>query len=174
MPLTESVLPGYPAFCGHLHIASDDIYTPPDFDSGILSHNAPLSPHNAISKASYKKGREFLHRLGVYHGTLAAAQAYVEAGSPAATALAQNGPVALDAPKTAYSKEESEAIAANVRNFGEFEFRLSNLNLGTCPMKPREQGGVVDKDLDNTYSATLAIGGKVALIIAYDLGINGV
>lgn len=67
--------------------------------------------------------------MGVYHGTLAAAQAYVEAGSPAAAAHAQNGPVAFDAPKTAYSKEESETIAANVRNFGEFEFRLSNLNV---------------------------------------------
>ncbi|KAK0209859.1 glucose-methanol-choline oxidoreductase [Armillaria fumosa] len=62
-------------------------------------------------------------------------------------------------------------------------------------MKPREQGGVVGKDLSvygttglkiadlsipsanvycNTYSATLAIGENASLIIAKDLGISGV
>ncbi|KAK0231696.1 hypothetical protein EDD85DRAFT_971306 [Armillaria nabsnona] len=101
----------------------------------------------------------------------------VEAGSPAAAALAENDPVALDAPETAYDKEDDETIAAN---------------LGTYPMKPREQGGIVDKDINvyattglkitdlsisppnNTYSATLAIGEKAAFIIACDPGINGV
>ena len=84
--------------------------------------------------------------------------------------------------------------------------------LGTCAMKPREQGGVLDSKLNvygveglkvadcsippsnvgtvccmlctipddfstclqNTYSTTLAIAEKAALIIAEELGIEGV
>ncbi len=67
--------------------------------------------------------------MGVYRGPLAPAHPQFAAGSPAAAALAENGPVALDAPKITYSKEDDEAIAANVRNFGEFGFWLSNLIL---------------------------------------------
>jgi alcohol oxidase len=67
--------------------------------------------------------------------------------------------------------------------------------LGTCAMKPRERGGVVDSRLNvygvqrlkvadlsicpanvaaNTYSTALVIGEKAAVIIAEELGIKGV
>ncbi|KAK0231695.1 GMC oxidoreductase-domain-containing protein [Armillaria nabsnona] len=185
--LTESVMQGYPASRGHLHIASDNIYAPPDFDAGFLSHPADV----AALRWGYKKGLELVRRLGVYRGPLAPAHPQFGAGSAAAAALAENGPVALDAPKITYSKEDDEAIEANIRNFVATTWH----SLGTCPMKPREQGGVVDKNLDvygttglkiadlsippanvncNTYSATLAIGEKAALIIAKDLGIKGI
>ncbi|KAK0201034.1 GMC oxidoreductase-domain-containing protein [Desarmillaria ectypa] len=198
LPADQSALPpikfmasgcflGYPASRGHLHIASDDIYAHPDFDAGFLSHPADV----AALRWGYKKGRELLRRMGVYRGPLAPAHPQFAAGGPAAAALAENGPVALDAPKITYSKEDDEAIAVNARNFVATTWH----SLGTCPMKPREQGGVVDKDLNvygitglkiadlsippanvncNTYSATLAIGEKAALIIANDLGIKGV
>ncbi|PBK85827.1 alcohol oxidase [Armillaria gallica] len=198
LPADQSALPpikfmssacflGYPASRGHLHIDSDDIYAPPDFDAGFLSHPADV----AALRWGYKKGLELIRRLGVYRGPLAPAHPQFAAGSPAAAALAENGPVALDASKITYSKEDDEAIEANIRNFVATTWH----SLGTCPMKPREQGGVVDKDLNvygttglkiadlsippanvncNTYSATLAIGEKAALIIAKDLGIKGV
>ncbi len=67
--------------------------------------------------------------MGVYRGPLAPAHPQFAAGSPAAAALAENGPVALDAPKITYSKEDDEVIEANIRNFGEFGFQLNNLNL---------------------------------------------
>ena len=67
--------------------------------------------------------------------------------------------------------------------------------LGTCAMKPREQGGVVDAKLNvygvdrlkvadmsiapgnvsaNTYGTALVIGEKAAVIIAEELGIKGI
>ena len=92
---------------------------------------------------------------------------------------------------------------------------LTFFQIGTCAMKPREQGGVVDARLNvygvqnlkiagnyhfyakvqvcymfdpfcsdcsitpanvgaNTYNTAIAIGEKAAVIIAEDLGINGV
>jgi len=65
--------------------------------------------------------------------------------------------------------------------------------MGTTPMKPREQGGVVDKDLNvygvealkiadlsiipsqvgaNMYSTAMLVGEKAATIIAKELGIH--
>ncbi|KAK0432723.1 GMC oxidoreductase-domain-containing protein [Armillaria borealis] len=136
---------GYPASRGQLHITSDDIYAHPDFDSGFLSHPADV----AALRWGYKKGRELIRRLGVYRGPLAPAHPQFAAGSAAAAALAENGPVALDAPKITYSKEDDEAISANVRNFVATTWH----SLGTCPMKPREQGGVINNDL-NVYGTT--------------------
>ncbi len=68
----------------------------------------------------YKKGRELLRRMSVYRGPFAPLHPQFPGGSPAAAALAENVPVTLDAPKIVYSKEDDEAIATNVRNFGEF------------------------------------------------------
>jgi alcohol oxidase len=69
------------------------------------------------------------------------------------------------------------------------------MQLGTCAMKPRVRGGVVDPRLNvygvqglkvadlsigpanvsaNTYSTALVIGEKAAVIIAEELGIKGV
>lgn len=72
---------------------------------------------------------------------------------------------------------------------------MNPLQLGTCAMKPRDQMGVVDAQLNvygvknlkiadlsiaplnvgaNTYNTALIIGEKAAVIIAEELGINGV
>ncbi|KAK0201048.1 GMC oxidoreductase-domain-containing protein [Desarmillaria ectypa] len=202
LPADQSALPpisyfcsgvslGYPVSRGHLHIASDDIYAAPDFDCGFLSHPADV----AALRWGYKRGREILRRMLVYRGAFAPAHPHFDADSPAGIALAEDGPVPLDTPKIVYSKKDDDAIDANIRNFGQFtSFRCCVL-LGTCPMKPRERGGVVDADLNvygvtglkladlsiapsnvncNTYSATLAIGEKATIIIAKELGIEGV
>ncbi|KAH9055339.1 alcohol oxidase-like protein [Lactarius vividus] len=75
------------------------------------------------------------------------------------------------------------------------EVGTSYHSLGTCAMKPREQGGVIDAKLNvygvrglkvadlsippsnvsaNTYGTALVIGEKAAAIIAEELGIKGV
>ncbi len=68
----------------------------------------------------YKKGRELIRRMGVYRGPFAPLHPQFPGDSPAAAALVESVPVALDAPKIGYSKEDDEAIATNIRNFGEF------------------------------------------------------
>jgi len=100
-------------------------------------------------------------------------------------------PAEISAPRIVYSKEDDDAI-------DEFHRRTANSMAhpnGTCSMKPREQGGVVDARLNvygvqnlkvadcsigpanvgaNTYNNAIAIGEKAAVIIAEDLGIKGV
>ncbi|KAK0497831.1 GMC oxidoreductase-domain-containing protein [Armillaria luteobubalina] len=198
LPADQSTLPpisyfcsgvslGYPVSRGHLHITSDDIYATPDFDCGFLSHPADV----AVLRWGYKRAREILRRMPVYRGAFAPAHPHFDADSPAGISLAEDGPVPLDAPKIVYTKKDNDAIDANIRSFVGTTWH----SLGTCPMKPRERGGVVDTDLNvygvtglkiadlsiapsnvncNTYSATLAIGEKTALIIAKELGIEGV
>ncbi|KAH9055340.1 GMC oxidoreductase-domain-containing protein, partial [Lactarius vividus] len=84
-------------------------------------------------------------------------------GGPAA------GPVSFDAPRLVYSEEDERALEAFVRAIVATTWH----SLGTCAMKPREQGGVVDAklnvygvrglkvaDLANTYGTALELGIK--------------
>ncbi|KAJ7195959.1 GMC oxidoreductase-domain-containing protein [Mycena pura] len=64
--------------------------------------------------------------------------------SPAA--LTETGPVSLDAPKVVYSAEDDKAIDDYVRQWVATTWH----SLGTCAMKPRDRGGVVDSKL-NVY-----------------------
>ncbi|KAI5886021.1 alcohol oxidase-like protein [Schizophyllum commune H4-8] len=101
------------------------------------------------------------------------------------------GPVPIDAPDIAYSAEDEKAIEEWARSFVQTAWH----SLGTCAMKPREDGGVVDARLNvygvhglkvvdlsiaplnvgaNTCSTALVVGEKAAMIIAEDLGIKGV
>ncbi|KAK0219069.1 hypothetical protein IW262DRAFT_1076918 [Armillaria fumosa] len=93
--------------------------------------------------------------MGIYRGPLAPLHPqfffcfFFGGGGPAAAALVENVPVALDVPQIVYNKEDDEAISTNIGNFVATTWH----SLGACPMKPREQGGVVDKDL-NVYGVT--------------------
>ncbi|KAF5015024.1 hypothetical protein F66182_13794 [Fusarium sp. NRRL 66182] len=87
-----------------------------------------------------------------------------------------------------YSAEDDDAIRKFIRE----RVHTTWHSLGTCAMKPREEGGVVDHDLNvhgveglkiidlsicplnvsaNTYATALAVGEKAATIIAKDLNI---
>ncbi|KAJ7696780.1 hypothetical protein B0H17DRAFT_1053038 [Mycena rosella] len=117
--------PGYPASRGYLHISSADPYAAPDFNAG---------PVDVIAlRWAFKKAHEITWRLPAFRGALAPAHLNFALGSPAA--LFETTPVLLDAPKIIYSAEDDKAIDAN---------------LGTCAMKPLEQGGVVGSSL-NVY-----------------------
>jgi alcohol oxidase len=88
-----------------------------------------------------------------------------------------------------YSKEDDEAIEDWIRG----KLNTTWHSLGTCAMKPKEKGGVVDKNLSvygtkglkvadlsivpenvgaNTNNTALAVGEKAAVIIGNELGIK--
>ncbi|KAF8896175.1 hypothetical protein BD779DRAFT_1668010 [Infundibulicybe gibba] len=177
---------GYPVSVGRVHISSVDPYTPLDFEPGYLDDPVDLG----VLRWAYKKGREFARRMAVYRGEFDLAHPLFPSGSAAASTIS-DGPVEISAPDIAYSKEDDDAIDQYHRQFVETSWH----SLGTCAMKPRDQGGVVDPKLNvydtqglkvadcsiapanvgsNTYNTALAIGEKAAVIIAEELGICGV
>ncbi|KAI5886016.1 alcohol oxidase-like protein [Schizophyllum commune H4-8] len=100
------------------------------------------------------------------------------------------GPVPIDAPNIVYSAEDDKAIEDWAREHVQTTWH----SLGTCPMRPRSEGGVVDARLNvygvqglkivdlsiapfnvgaNTCSTALVIGEKAAMLIAEDLGMKG-
>ncbi|KAJ7484622.1 alcohol oxidase-like protein [Mycena latifolia] len=192
LPADHSVLPplkfmssagilGYPASRGHLHISSVDPYAVPDFNAGYLSDPVDV----LILRWAYKKGREITRRLPAFRGALTPVHPQFAEGSTAA--LTESSPVPLDAPNIVYSAEDDEAIDTNLRQFVATTWH----SLGTCAMKPLEQGGVVDSKLNvhgikslkvadlsippsnvnsNTYSVAVAIGEKAAILIAKEFG----
>jgi len=95
----------------------------------------------------------------------------------------------MSAPKITYDAADDTAID----NYHRLTVATTWHALGTCAMKPRERGGVVDPNLNvyeveglkvadvsippsnvnsNTYSTAIAIGEKAALIIAQELNIQ--
>ncbi|KAJ7210036.1 GMC oxidoreductase-domain-containing protein [Mycena pura] len=192
LPADQSALPpikylcsgcflGYPTSRGHVHIASSDLYAAPDFQCAFLSNDCDL----AALRWGYKKGRELIRRLPSFRGALVPGHPQFAPDSPAA--LTETGPVPLDAPKVVYSAEDDKAIDDYVRQWVATTWH----SLGTCAMKPRDRGGVVDSKLNvygigklkvadlsippsnvnsNTYSAAVAVAEKAAIIIAAELG----
>ncbi|KAF7314829.1 GMC oxidoreductase [Mycena kentingensis (nom. inval.)] len=189
--MTSGVFLTYPASRGHLHIRSTDVYAEPDFVGGYLSKYV-------LSSSSPRRRR--LPPLGVqkvargdappppaYRGPLLPAHPQFAASSAAAWPEGETGPVPLDAPKFVYTEEDDAAIDLHTRAMASTVWH----SLGTCAMKPREQGGVVDSKLNvygiknlkiadvsippsnvhaNTCSTAIAIGEKAAVIIAEELG----
>ncbi|KAJ7689990.1 GMC oxidoreductase-domain-containing protein, partial [Mycena rosella] len=138
--MASAMILGYPASRGYLHISSADPYAAPDFNAGCLS-----DPVNVIALPwEYKKAHEIAWRLPAFCGALAPAHPNFAPGSPAAHF--ETTPVPLDVPKIIYSAEDDKAIDANVRQFVKTTWHW----LGTCAMKPLEQGGVVGSSF-NVY-----------------------
>ncbi|KAF8338387.1 GMC oxidoreductase-domain-containing protein [Amanita rubescens] len=184
--LTAFYYVGYPDSVGFVRITSGtDAYAPLDFHPGFLESPADL----ALLRWGYKKGREILRRMKSYRGENASAHPKFLAGS-AAEAKYLEGPVDIGAADIAYSKEDDEAIDRFHREIVGTAYH----SIGTCAMKPREEGGVVDPRLNvygtqclkvadcsiapgnvgaNTYNTATAIGEKAVILIAQDLGIQG-
>ncbi|KAI0066429.1 alcohol oxidase-like protein [Artomyces pyxidatus] len=156
----------YPLARGHVHITDkDDAAAPTDFHTGFLEAMADVTP----LIWAYKHTREIARRIPLF----------------------RDGPIALDAPRIVYSVEDDAEIERYTREMVETTWH----SLGTCAMKPRETGGVVDSALNvygvtgvkvadmsicpgnvgaNTYSTALVVAEKAALIIGDELGIVGV
>ncbi|KDQ62486.1 alcohol oxidase [Jaapia argillacea MUCL 33604] len=177
----------YPVANGHIHIKDkDDVSAAPDYDPAYLNNKPDL----AILNWGYKKSREYARRMASYRGEVTTAHPVFKEDSKA-LCKAQDGPVSIDSENIEYTAEDEKAIDKYTRDFVQTAWH----GLGTCSMKPREQGGVVDSKLNvygvqnlkvadmsicpanvsaNTYSTALVIGEKAALIIAEELGIKGV
>lgn len=201
----------YPASRGKIHIKSPDPYVEPFFDSGFMNNKADFAP----IRWSYKKTREIARRMDAFRGELTSHHPRFHPDSPAAAVdidlqtakkiLPDGFTVGLhmgtwhrpgepyNASKVhkdiQYTKEDDAAIDDWVADHVETTWH----SLGTCAMKPREEGGVVDGRLNvfgtqnlkcvdlsicpdnlgtNTYSSALLVGEKGADLIAEDLGIK--
>ncbi|EIW74284.1 hypothetical protein CONPUDRAFT_67656, partial [Coniophora puteana RWD-64-598 SS2] len=201
----------YPASRGKIHIQSANPYAESFFDSGFMSDKADFAP----IRWSYKKTREVVRRMDAFRGELTSHHLHFHPASPAAckgidiqTAkqILPNGLTVgihmgtwhrpsepYDASKIhydiKYTKEDDAAIDDWIADHVETTWH----SLGTCAMKPLEQGGVVDKKLNvygtenlkcvdlsirpgnlgaNTYSAALLIGEKAADLLCEELGIK--
>lgn len=184
--MTMGTYTAYPYSRGSIHITSkEDVLTGYDFDAGFLNHPSDIKKQ----LWAYKMSREIARRLPYYTGELELGHPKFKEGSAAAL----NDYSKTSAPEVTqdiqYSKEDDEAIEDWIRG---------NLNttwhsLGTCAMKPREQGGVVDGSLNvygttglkvadlsmvpenvgaNTNNTALTVGEKAAIIIGQELGIT--
>ncbi|KAF9533902.1 alcohol oxidase AOX1 [Crepidotus variabilis] len=178
---------GYPVSTGSVHITAGlDPFGSLDFNAGFLNDAADV----AVLRWAYKRCREYARRMKLYRGEVVAAHPKYPEGSSAA-ARDSIETAELSSSDIVYSKEDDDAIDKYHRENVETSWH----SCGTCAMKPRSQGGVVDERLNvygvqglkvadvsiapgnvgaNTYGTALAIGEKAAVIIAEDLGIKGV
>jgi alcohol oxidase len=178
---------GYPYSRGSIHITSaTDVLTGYDFDAGFLTHAFDIKKQ----LWAYKMSREIARRLPYYKGELELGHPSFDRDSKAALIDLSKSSASWNVTKDIeYSEDDDVAIQDWIRG---------NLNttwhsLGTCAMKPREDGGVVDRYLNvygtrglkiadlsmapenvgaNTNNTALAVGEKAAVIIARELGIK--
>lgn len=176
----------YPISTGRVHIQSSNIYDPLHFEPGYLTHEADL----VILRWAYKKARELARRMASYRGEFKPGHPRFPEGSAVECKPASAPAESTDADHK-YSAEDDQIIDEYHRQ----NVATSWHSIGTCAMKPREAGGVVDSRLNvygvknlkiadcsitpsnvaaNTYNTAIAIGEKAAVIIAADLGIKGV
>ncbi|KAJ3855152.1 GMC oxidoreductase-domain-containing protein, partial [Lentinula lateritia] len=193
----------YPQAIGYSHITSGtNPWAPLRFDPRYLVDPADI----AVLRWCYKRGRELARRMRSFRGEIPAAQpdfrpsplisdASIDTAqtvldeSTASINPTASGPVPIDAPKIVYSKQDDRAIDDYIKATVGTTWH----SLGTCAMKPRGAGGVVDSRLNvygvenlkvadlsivplnvgaNTNNTALIVGEKAFLLIAEDLGIS--
>ena len=181
--MTLGTYTAYPYSRGSIHINSaEDVLTGYDFDTGFLNHPSDIKKQ----LWAYKMSREIARRLPYYKGELELGHPKFPEGSKAALF---DGAMSGDVQDIQYTKEDDAAIEEWIRG------NLSTTwhSLGTCAMKPRENGGVVDGSLNvygtvglkvadlsmvpenvgaNTNNTALVVGEKAATIIGRELGIK--
>ncbi|TVY19911.1 Alcohol oxidase [Lachnellula arida] len=182
--ITMGTYTAYPFSRGSIHITSpDDVLTGYSFDTGFLSHPSDLK----AQLWAYKMSREIGRRLPYFDGELELGHPQFGAGSVAGLGKGRDGDGEVK--DLVYSAEDDAAIEDWIRG---------NLNttwhsLGTCAMRERGRGGVVDRSLNvygtvglkvadlsmvpenvgaNTNNTALAVGEKAAMIIAGELGVE--
>ncbi|EJD50220.1 putative methanol oxidase [Auricularia subglabra TFB-10046 SS5] len=184
--LTSCAFTMYPAARGTVHIRSADPAEPPRFVPGYLANQVDV----ALLMWQYKVTREIVRRMPCYRGELAAAHPAFAASSAAVCSDAAN-PVPVDEPDLVYSPADDAALETWVRQTVATTWHA----MGTCAMKPRAKGGVVDSRLNvygveglkvadlsigpanvsaNTAATALVIGEKAAILIGEDLGITNI
>ncbi|KAI5787780.1 hypothetical protein FPQ18DRAFT_344911 [Pyronema domesticum] len=178
----------YAASRGSVHVMGKNVYEAPRFDSGYLSAPEDLP----MLVWGYKQGREVCRRMRCIVGEIpelnppfdsqskAAAQRHFERGDGWDVDKVQN---------IEYSEEDEKVIEEWIRE----NVRTAWHPLGTCAMRAKEQGGVVDKDLrvygtsnlmvadmsicpenvgSNTNNTAMLVGEKAAVLAARFLGVE--
>ncbi|KAJ8519059.1 hypothetical protein ONZ45_g3964 [Pleurotus djamor] len=190
--ITPFAFTNYPLSRGRLYITStDDPTKGVHFEPGYLNEPADLE----ILRWAYKRMREVTRRMSIYRGELALGHPKFPPESDA-VCQERSGPVPISAPDIKYTQQDDETIDCFIRE----KVQTTWHSMGTCAMKPREQGGVVDARLNvygvhnlkvavllsdildlsicpsnvsaNTFNTALGVGEKAATIIAEELGIN--
>lgn len=178
----------YPYSRGHIHITGPNITDPIDFDVGYLKDANDIDVKKHIW--AYKTQREIFRRMAIYRGEFAGDHPRFPAGSKAAVQEKADGPVADNAERISYTKEDDKAIEENVRKIVTTTWH----SLGTAKMAPREEKGVVDGSLGvygvkglkladlcvvpcnvgaNTCNTAYLVGEKAADIFIKELGLGG-
>ena len=181
--MTMGTYTAYPYSRGRIHITDkDDVLSGYEFDNGFLNHPSDIKK----LLWAYKMSREIARRLPYYKGELELGHPKFAEGSKATLV---DGSIEGEIQNIEYSKEDDAAIEDWIRG------NLSTTwhSLGTCAMKPKEDGGVVDGDLNvygttglkvadlsmvpenvgaNTNNTALVVGEKTATIIGRELSIK--
>jgi len=121
---------------GTIHLTSKDISAPPGFDAGFLSHQADLSRQ----VWAYKQNREIIQKMSSFQSEYVRSQPSFLAGLVAACKV--NDPY--------NTKHDDAAIEDWVHQSVETTSLFCTNFRGTCAMKPRDQGGVIDSYLNMT------------------------
>ena len=104
------------------------------------------------------KSREIMRRTNYYRGELSINHPEFAPGSNAAL-VSWDGEQNMQGVKNLeYSKEDDAAIVRYIRQ----NVATTWHSLGTCAMRPREKGGVVDKHLNVYGVSNLKVAGKKA------------
>ncbi|KAI1453894.1 GMC oxidoreductase [Annulohypoxylon moriforme] len=177
----------YPYSRGHIHITGPDISDPLDFDLGFFSDANDIDIKKQVW--IYKLGREIIRRTGIYRGEVPGRHPRFPEGSKAGVLKEWSPPAeGSKIQDLEYSAEDDAAIEQYIRE----NIRTTWHCLGTAKMAPREEMGVVDKDLNvygvrglkvadlsippenvaaNPNNTAMMIGEKAADIIAKELGL---
>ncbi|OQU96963.1 hypothetical protein CLAIMM_02968 [Cladophialophora immunda] len=131
----------YPYSRGSIHITGPAVSDPPDFDCGFLGHPADVQK----LVWGYKKQREIARRMRHYRGALKVGHPVFPDKSKAGFDFVdeQDRKGGLCVP-IEYSERDDQAIELFIRQ----NVSTAWHSMGTCAMKPKEQGGVVDARLN--------------------------
>jgi alcohol oxidase len=174
----------YPYSRGSIHITdASDVLNGYEFDTGFLSHPSDVKKQ----LWAYKMSRDIARRLPYYKGELALGHPQFAEGSSARLVDARGEDGELK--ELVYSAEDDAVIENWIRE----NVNTTWHSLGTCAMKEREKGGVVDRYLNvygttglkvadlsmvpenvgaNTNNTALAVGEAAAMIIGRELGLT--
>jgi alcohol oxidase len=157
--ITMGCYTAYPYSRGNIHITSKDPQAPPSFNSGFLSHPADVKK----LAWAYKKQREIFRRTNCFDGEIAIGHPKFREGSKAAFTDKRGAEDRFASfedrrklPPIQYDAEDDAVIEDWIRQ----GMNTTWHSLGTCKMAPRENGGVVDKDLNVYGTEGLKLAGK--------------
>ena len=177
----------YPLSRGHTHITGPKMTDPIDFDTGWLKDPGDVDVKKHVW--AYKLQREMWRRMPFFRGELKGNHPPYAEHSNAPVLEKADRPTAKGYDRIEYTAEDDKVLDQRIREILSTTWH----SLGTCKMAPREDKGVVDKNLSvygttglkladlsippenvgaNTGNTAYLVGEKAADIITRELGIQ--